>query len=230
MVLAIIGILLYAGATALGNQRGAAVRSCLDQLEGDLLDAQRTAINSGRDIALISWGSADNSSSLGLARGDVALSSSQIKTLQDGMVASPPVLPTTDPARSVAPLFRFTLAREDQNAGIAVAGSAWWTLATGGNEAYAAISPFKDDASFQAAAADAANLFQGGSDPYRVTISGLNGRFNTSFGVRVVGRTRGGEIHSGTAQGLLIVLGGGASVYKFYNPGTSQGDGKWRRL
>jgi len=52
VVLAIIGILSLAGAMTLGNQQGTAVRSLLDELEGSVVDAQRYAINSGRDVAL----------------------------------------------------------------------------------------------------------------------------------------------------------------------------------
>jgi hypothetical protein len=31
-------------------------------------------------------------------------------------------------------------------------------------------------------------------------------------------------------MGLIVVLANGASIYKFYNPGVLEGDGKWRRI
>ena len=230
IVLAIVGILVYAGATTLGNQRGAAVRSLLNELEGSLLDAQRYAINSGRDVALVSWGNPDVRSTLGLARGDAALSVADIKDIRDQMVATPPVAPTTDLGRTVAPLFAFSNGREHQNSGVVVNGSSWWTVATGSNQDPTKIEPFKSDKAFQAAYLDSASLFKGGPDPSQVIISGANGRFTSSFSIRVVGTTRAGEVLKGAAQGLLVVLNNGATVYRFYNPGSAQGDGQWRRI
>ena len=201
VVLAIVGILSLTGAMALGNQRGTAVRSLLDELEGSVVDAQRYAINSGRDVALVSWGTADVMSTLGLARGDASMSAADIKSIQDQMVATPAVLPTTTPGNTVAPLFAFTRAREHQNSAIVASGSNWWTTATGLNGAYTEVAPFKDDANFQAAAANTLNLFTGGSAPSLITINGFNGRFNTSFGIWVVGISRTGEVSHFTGQG-----------------------------
>ena len=235
VVLAIVGVLALVGATAMGNQRGTAVRSLLDEMEGTVLDAQHYAVMSGRDVALVSWGTAEDRRTLGLARGDAAQPTAAIKAFRDGLVAHPPILPDTDLGMTVAPLFTITQGREHQNSGIAVKGSTAWTTATGINQDLLTIAPFLSDVTaavtpFSDAFADTANLFQGGSDPSQVVISGASGRFTSSFNIRVVGSTRAGEIVAGGAQGLLVVLNNGATVYKFYNPGRAQGDGKWRRI
>ena len=227
IVLAILGVLTYAGASSISNQRGVAVRVMLDELEGSLLDAQRMAVNSGRDVAITSWGSVDVPSTMGLARGDSSLSAANIQATCTQIIASK--LPTTDLGKSVAPLYVYTNGREARNAGIAMAGSTWWAHASSGNDPMTSVYPFKTDPTFVDAMTDSANLFQQGPAATMATISGLSGRFNGSFSIQVVG-LRTGQPQAGAAQGMLIVLNGGAAIYKFYNPGIDQNDGKWRRI
>ena len=91
----------------------------------------------------------------------------------------------------------------------------------------ATVEPFLHDASFQAANVSSNNLFRSGLN--QVSISGSNKRFNQSFIIQVVS-TSGGNALPGGAMGLIVVQNNGASVYKFYNSGVSNGDGKWRRI
>ena len=95
------------------------------------------------------------------------------------------------------------------------------------NEDLTTVEPFKSDASFQAAVTAANNLFQGALN--QVTISGANKRFNNSFMIQVVSTAGGFAVPAG-AMGLIVVQNNGATVYRFYNPGAANGDGKWRRI
>ena len=140
-----------------------------------------------------------------------------------------------------------SMAREHMNAGVVTQGSPWWSnamLATSDgkqNENIATVEPFKSDAGFKAALT-AANLpgltgtnllFQVSPDPLiplnHVEISGANKRFNSTFLVPVVGLSSGNAVPGG-AMGMIVVQSNGATVYKFYNPGVRDGDGKWRRI
>jgi hypothetical protein len=35
---------------------------------------------------------------------------------------------------------------------------------------------------------------------------------------------------NGSPMGLIVVLANGATIYKFYNPGVLEGNGKWRKI
>jgi hypothetical protein len=136
------------------------------------------------------------------------------------------------------------VAREHLNAGIATKDSPWWSnamLAKNGkkNEDIATVEPFKTDAGFKASIGatgavlpdlSGSNLlFQGATVINQVEISGANKRFNSTFVIPVVGIASGNAIPGG-AMGLIVVQNNGATIYKFYNPGVRDGDGKWRRI
>lgn len=239
VVLVIVGILVLAGVSMLGNRGGNSVRVLLDELEGAIMDAHKYAASTGQDIAIVTWGTWDVTTTvpnLVMARGAASQNAGTIQGVANNLLANPPVLPTTDPAKSVAVVFAPSRNREYMNAGVVVNGSAntvWWTnamLATSGGKKNADITsvpPFSADANFIAANTPANNLFQ--AIPNQVTISGSNKRFNSSFIIRVTGTSSGMAIPGG-AMGLIVVLNNGGSVYKYYNPGVNNGDGLWRRI
>jgi len=57
VVLAIIGILAVVGISSLGNRQGSSVRSLLDEVEGSIDNAHQLAAATGRDMAIVDWGS-----------------------------------------------------------------------------------------------------------------------------------------------------------------------------
>ena len=242
VVLAIVGVLAIAGISMMGNRTGGAVRSILDELEGSLLDAHKFAVATGRDVTIRTRGNWTPGTPLVMIRGDATISASApaqwdniFNDLRDGH----PDLPTTDKtaltANQISSLslsFRLnstatSVAREHMNAGIAVAGSAWWANAQGANENIATVEPFLSDAGFKAAITAQNLLFR--NDKNNTEISGANKRFNTTFIIPVVGISGGNAIPGG-AMGLIVVQNNGATIYKFYNPGVRDGDGKWRRI
>ena len=230
VVLAIVAILGIAGVSMLGNRGGNSVRVVLDELEGAIMDAHKYAATSGRDVAIVTWGQWDPASGnpLRMARGVASQTSTAIQTVINAPPASP-----TDAEKTVAPIFTLSNTREYMNVGVAVNGSTWWNNAMQANgsgkqnEDLATVEPFKSDTSFQGAAIAANNLFQGALN--QVTISGANKRFNNSFMIQVVSTAGGFAVPAG-AMGLIVIQNNGATVYRFYNPGAANGDGKWRRI
>jgi prepilin-type N-terminal cleavage/methylation domain-containing protein len=237
VVLAIVGILVIAGVTMLGNRGGNSVRVVLDELEGAVADARQCASSSGQDVAIVTWGTWNAMSStptLVMARGAASQTSTTIQTVANNLLASPPVMPTTTVGQSVSVVFAPTRSREYMNAVVVVNGTNGWTNALQPNGSgrsnpdIATVVPFNGDANFMAAYTAANNLFQSGLN--QVTISGSNSRFNNSFFIQVVASSSGGLGIPGGAMGLLVVLNNGASIYKFYNSGVNNGDGQWRRI
>ncbi|MBL0210578.1 MAG: prepilin-type N-terminal cleavage/methylation domain-containing protein [Holophagaceae bacterium] len=249
VVLAIVGVLAIAGISMMGNRTGGAVRGLLDELEGGLLDAHKFAVATGRDVTIVSQGKWTPGEPLVMVRGDATITtlaplqwSNILNDLRDGH----PDLPTTDKTgfttnqiSSLSLSFRLnstatSLAREHMNAGIAVQGSPWWAnamMVSGGkqNEDITSVEPFKSDAGFNAAVTAPNFLFDGAGTPNHTEISGANKRFNSTFVIPVVGISGGNAIPGG-AMGLIVVQNNGATIYKFYNPGVRDGDGKWRRI
>lgn len=233
VVLAIVAILSIAGVYMLGNRGGNSVRTVMDELEGAIMDAHKYAASSGREVAIVTWGSWDVSGTapvMQMARGVPSITQDS-KAIQ-GVVTAPPATPT-DEQKTVAVIFAPSRSREYMNAGVVVNGSAWWANAmtkTGSgktNQDITSVEPLKSNASFIAANVPANNLFQGALN--QVTISGSNKRFNNSFIIQVVSTSSGLAVPGG-AMGLIVVLSNGATVYRFYNPGVNNGDGQWRRI
>jgi prepilin-type N-terminal cleavage/methylation domain-containing protein len=239
VVLAIIGTLSVVGVALLGNRSGNSVRAMLDELEGAIMDAHKYAATTGQDVAIVTWGTWDVSTTiptLVMARGAASQTSAAIQLVANNLLLPTPVLPTTDPAKSVSVLFAPARAREFLNAGVVVNGSAnavWWanamqvTSSGKKNDDITTVAPFNADANFIAANTAANNLFQSGLN--QVTISGSNKRFNNNFIIRVTSNSSGMAIPGG-AMGLLVVLNNGATVYKYYNSGVANGDGRWRKI
>lgn len=227
VVLAIVAILAIAGISMMGNRSGGAVRGVMDELEGNLMDAQKLAVATGRDVLIVTNGdwTAASGTPLIMTRGVVTPTSTPATILADGQLASE----SFRVARAGT-----AVSREHMNAGVPVKGSPWWVNVKGANEDIMSVQPFSSApvppgfmGGFSTALTDANLLFQGGVNSVR--ISGANKRFTSTFWIQVVGLSNGNAIPGG-AQGLLLVQGNGATIYKFYNPGIRDGDGKWRRI
>jgi hypothetical protein len=116
---------------------------------------------------------------------------------------------------------------------IAVVGSGDWTTVMQTtengtiNQDITTVAPFKAGGAMAGLITDTNNPFDG--TLRRTVVSGSSKRFNTTFVIPFVGTSRNGGVLPGGAMGLIVVLGNGGSVYRFYNPGIRDGDGQWRR-
>lgn len=220
VVLVIAGILVMVGVSRIGSRPSGAVRSILDELEGTLSAAHKRCVSTGKDVTIAVQGGWTNSNPFLLAYGD--------STTQAGVAVSSATILANG---STSPeSFRYAPAGRDCiHAGVVAAGSDWWSTVASGNTAISSVSPFKDQDAFKSIlsspGSDAANL----SNLSAVKISGVNKRFNTSFYIAVVG-IRDGQAIPGGPMGLIVVLNNGATIYKFYNPGSSEGNDAWRKL
>ena len=169
VVLAIVGILSIVGVSMLGNRGGNSVRVVLDELEGAVMDAHKYASSTGQDVAIVTrgtWSATTTTPTLLMARGVASQTDATIFGVVDNLLLPVPIVPTTDPAKSVAITFAPSRSREYMNAGVVVNGSAWWgnamTVTSNGkqNQDITAVVPFSADASFIAANSAANNLFQ----------------------------------------------------------------------
>ena len=111
VVLAIVAILAIAGVTMLGNRSGNSVRVVLDELEGAIMDAHKYAATSGRDVAIVTWGTWDVSGTaptMYMARGVV--SATQTSLAIQGVVTAPPAPSGTTAAfATVWPATKFSV-------------------------------------------------------------------------------------------------------------------------
>lgn len=226
VVLAIVGILTIAGISMMGNRSGAAVRGVLDELEGSLQDAQKLSVATGQDVLIVTegdWTTVANP--LIMTRGLLTATSTPATILADGQLASES--------------FRISrtnniVSREHSHAGVVSRGSPWWVNGQGTNDDIATVPPFSDPlvpgfmGGFSTALTPDNLLFQGAATN-SVRISGGNKRFTSTFWIPVVALYNGNALPGG-AMGLIVVLNNGATIYKFYNPGTQNGDGHWRRI
>lgn len=250
VVLGIVGILGIAGAIYIGNKPASGVRSILDELEGGLLEAQTHAVATGRDVTLATAGTWDPANPLVLVRGDASIGAappvtipvtpagyawSDIFAAAQGDWATLPSPANTveqQQATNLNVAFRLgtvgtALAKTHVYSGVAV-NPLWWGAAQGTSEALTGVPPFDSVAGFQFALTNANCLFTGATNT-AFSISGTSKRFNQTFWIPVVSISNGNAVPNGP-MGVLFVQGNGGTVYKFYNPGTSHGDGKWRRI
>lgn len=232
VVLAIVGILAIAGVTMIGNRQAGAVRSLMDEVEGALSNAHKAASATGRDVAIQTWGTWTAADPLRLAHGDASLLEADLQTTATNLLAS--VAPATPLEQTVAVPFQFRPADVIHlRARVVAIGSPQWTnamqaTASGAtNEDLTTVPPFST-ATMGGIVTQANNLFTGGVN--RTVISGTNKRFTTTFIIPVVGTNTDGSALPGGPMGLLVVLANGGSIYRFYNPGARDGDGKWRRI
>jgi len=219
VVLVIVGILGMVGVTMIGNRPGTAVRSVMDEIEGVLMNAQKTAVVTTRDVYLSTSG--------------VWLDGSCIldgRALNPSAVTFPLTMPTdikagVDAKRygSSSECFRSHYAsdRDHMSAGVDC-GNGWYAAALGSASDLKDVEPVKSETTFVSALGT--RLFTG-SDKYSI-INGLTKRFEKGFSIVVVG-LRSGTPVAGGPIGVIIVPENGSSVYKFYKP---DGNAAWRRL
>jgi prepilin-type N-terminal cleavage/methylation domain-containing protein len=233
VVLFIIGTLAVVGVTMLRYRTEDSLRTVMDELEGTLASAHKFAVATGQDVLIATSGEWSATNPLVLSYGGA------------GTAASPTTSSTilTNGATS-SQTFRVgvvgsSLIQEHRHAEVVTGDHAGdWATALNGGKDITSVPPFNDATTgFQGimtapAVANAAwvgNLFQGNATT-SVRISGSNLRFANTFWIEVVG-TRGGAPVPGGPMGLLVVLANGATIFKFYNPGTLSGsNGTWRRI
>ena len=238
IVLTIMSIMAVVGVSLLGNRTGSAVRSMVDNLEGTLAEAHRASAATGRDTALDTWGNWTAAAPLTFAYGDASLTDAQIQAAAAGLVQHPPVLP--DPvavpfSQTVAvPLYYQPNDSIMSRARIVLVGSGDWATAMGAtasgqqNQDLTAVPPFSAGGLFSGLMTDANNLCTGAVN--RILIGGFTQRFNSQFVIQVVSVVGTGVVQVGGAMGVIVVQANGNSIYKFYNPGVLNGDGKWRKI
>jgi prepilin-type N-terminal cleavage/methylation domain-containing protein len=238
VVLAILGILAMVGVSMIGSRSGAAVRTQLDELEGVLTDARKVSIATGRDVAVDNW-SNDLASPLIIACGDAALADSDLVATASSMLRGTSV--TAVPySQTVTVLYhQFANDVNQSRTRIVMPGTSDWATATGttGYQNINTVAPFNGvtQPSFAGLVADANNFFN--TVTTRLVISGTSHRFTIgnpppgqTFIIQVVGTSPSAGPLPGSPAGLIVIQQNGSEVYKFYNPGTREGNGQWRRI
>lgn len=232
VVLAIVGILAIVGVSMLGNRQAGAVRSLLDELEGSLANAHQAAVASGRDVAIVSWGTWEGATPLVIAHGDAELLDGPIQTAADQLRDSLPV--AAGLSQTVGVPFRMRPNDPTHSrARVAMVGTADWATAMmpvdgRANQDITTVVPFTGGP--MAGVVVPENNLVGDGTRQRTLISGSNKRFNNTFIIPVVGTGPNVGPLPGSPMGLIVVLNNGATIYKFYNPGARDGDGQWRRI
>jgi len=235
LVTGIVGILSAVGASQVAPRSAPAVRTLMDEVEGALGTAQQAAAT-GRDVALVTWGTWDGGNPLFLAHGDAALSDANIQSVALGTATASSL---GSQGSTVGTAFRYLPGdRVQAGARIVALGSTQWTNAMqaipggGQNADITTVQPFATDGAatglMHGLVVDGNRLFP--EDLHRVLVSGSSKRYVSSFIIPIVGTTGSGSAVPGAPMGLLVVLDNGASVFKFYNPGIRDGDGQWRRI
>jgi len=236
IVLAIVGIVSAVGVAMVGNRQAGSVRSLMNELEGVLANAHKATVATGRDVAIINWGTwADGEGRLVIAHGDAAIPDADLQSAAKGLLLGTQPPTTLAYGQTVAVPFQFQTADPTQaRARIAVVGTTDWadamrpTDSGATNQDITMVSPFKSGETMAGLITDANNFFN--AVLQRTEISGSNKRFNSTFFIQVVGSLPSGGVLPGSPMGLIVVQGNGASVYRFYNPGSRDGDGQWRRI
>lgn len=231
VVLTIVGVLTGVGLFMLGNRQAGAVRSLMDELEGSLANAHQAAVASGRDVAIVSWGTWEAAPPLVIAHGDAVLTEGPIQDAANQLMNSLPV--AAGLAQTVGVPFR--MRPNDpahRRARVALEGTTDWATAMmpvdgRTNQDITTVEPFTGA---MAGVVVPANNLVGNGDLRITLISGSNKRFNTTFIIPVVGTGANVGPLPGSPMGLIVVLNNGATIYKFYNPGARDGDGQWRRI
>jgi hypothetical protein len=218
------------------------VRSLLDEVEGALTNARQAATATGRDVAIETWGTWSAAAPLVMAYGDASLlpptsATDQIAATANNLLAGAAANPAVPYSLTVAIPFHYLPADMTQARACIVVGTvdttdwamAMTPLASGAaNQDITTLDPFKAGDTMAGMVAPANNLFQ--SAATQAVISGSSQRFNTNFIIQIVGVSPSAGALPGSPMGLIVVLANGASIYKFYNPGVLEGDGKWRRI
>ena len=223
VVLAIVGIVTLVGVTMIGDKKANSVRAVMDEIEGVLLNAQKTSQMTSLDIYMATTGHWTDGT---LVLDGRALNSATI-------TAPPAALVTADwkagtdanrlgsPTECFRSLYKSTINRDHQSAGVDC-GDGWYATARGSASDLSTVDPVKSNAVLLDAMGT--RLFTGG-DSYAI-LNGTTHRFETGFSIVVVGLNAGAPV-AGGAVGVIIVPKNSSSVYKFYKPSNSV---TWRRL
>lgn len=218
VVLVIVGILAMVGVSMIGDRPTSAVRSVMDELEGTLSQAQKTASLTSQDVYLSTSGT--------WVGGNLLL---------DGRALSPSVsfppaagdLVAGDGTKRVgsnSECFRSLYPRSRDHLSAGVDTASWYSTALGGASDLKDVEPVKSSTELVNALASGNRLFTG-SDHYAI-VNGLTKRFEGGFSVAVVG-LRDGQPIVGGPVGVIVVPANSTAIYKFYK--SSNGSG-WRRL
>jgi type II secretory pathway pseudopilin PulG len=244
-VLAIVSILTVGGAMVLRGRQGLAARALLDELEGAFANAHQAAVAGSRDVAVACWGGWDKDAPMRMAYGDAGIlardggQANFVKIAEAVLGGNPPAPSRPAIAEADVPLaYQQTVAvpfhyspkdPAQRKAGVVPDRSDAWERARGGSQDILAVPPFTGEF---AGALDAGNNFCKGSptDVSHVAISGYTKRFTKTVFIKVVTTDSDGGAVAGGPMGLMVLLENGATVFKFYNPGSKNGDGKWRRI
>lgn len=216
VVLAIITILAIASVSFLGDRKGAAVRGVMDEVTGVLLNAQKSAVSSGKSITVAVNGTWTSTSAASLTTSGSFIMDPRP---YDPTVASPNPYSTAR-IGAVADIYSSKYVRGER--GHAQAGIATSDTENDYAVALASIPPFSTDANFLAAFNT--KLCSGGQN--NVTVDGITKRFTTGFCIVVVA-WRGGVLDPAGPVGVLVVPQNSATVYRFYR---SLSDNTWRRI
>ena len=216
LVLAILSALTMAGVSRLGNRKGTAVRTVMDEVAAVLLAALKTSVSTGRSVTVAvngTWTAAGTPSLAGAG-----------PLMIDGRPFDPTVV-HPDPytgirVGSLSEVFASRYANHlvaHQTAGVA-------TDAASGAfaDSLRALPPFSTDATF--ATAYDTRLCTGGRS--NVVVDGGTNRFTTGFSIVVVPLASGTPVANGP-MGVLVVTANSANVFRFYRSDPGQ---PWRRI
>jgi|APCry1669188970_1035186.scaffolds.fasta_scaffold31099_3 prepilin-type N-terminal cleavage/methylation domain-containing protein len=220
VVMAIVGVLVFAGASYLGDKRGNAVRSVMDEIEGVIMNAQNSAQLSSMDIYVSSTGQWTD--------GTLIIDARPLNTAAVGFPPTASALKAgTDANRlgSSSECFRsrYKTDRDHQTAGVNC-GTNWYNTALGSASDLRTVAPVSTNSILLNAMTTPLCLGTLG-DSY-VILNGRTRRFETGFYIVVVGLSSGSPVPGGSV-GVLLVPQNSSNVYKFYKPAGSV---TWRRL
>jgi len=219
-VLAIVGVLaMVGGYMMLGDRRSTSVRTVMDQVEGVLMQAQKSAMASGQDITIAVNGTWN-------APGTPALFGTVPFTLDARPFQSPTSAPNaytgarvgSDSERFVSLFSQHE--RDHMHAGVATGDAGNGLAAT-----LASVNPFTDvtDTSFLSALNN--HLCTGGQNA--IVVNGVTHRFTTGFSIVVVALNFQGLPDASSAVGVLVVPRNSANVFRFYK---RAGATTWMRI
>jgi prepilin-type N-terminal cleavage/methylation domain-containing protein len=217
VVLAISGILAMVGVVMLGDRKSTSVRTVMDQVEGALMQAQKSAMATGQDISVAVNGTwtADGAPSL-VGVSPFVLDPRPFQTPIPVPNSYTGVRIGSDSERFISLYSQHQ--RDHFYAGVAT-DNAGNTLAA----SLAVVPPFSTDASFQTAFNN--KLCNGGQN--NATVNGVNYRYTTGFAIVVTGLIGNGVVDPLGAVGVLVVPQNSANVYRFYR---RAGEATWTRI
>jgi hypothetical protein len=188
----------------------------MEQVEGVVMQAQKSAQATGQDVVLAVNGT-------WTASGTPSLSGTSPLLIEPRRFQDPASSP--DPytgARVGSDSEQFVSFYRRGNRDHLHAGVATDSVGIGFASSLSSAVPFSTTTSFQTALS---NPLCNGA-PSAATVNGISHRFNTGFCIVIVGLTSGAPA-SGGPVGVLVVPADSANVYRFYK---SAGETTWKRI